>query len=156
MRRLSALILLLMLAAAPLPAAADESIVIRFSHVVSPDAPKGKAAEFFAQRAAELTRGRVRVEVYADSELYADRDEMEALQLGAVHMLAPSLAKFSVLGANGFELFDLPYIFEDRRALRAVTEGPIGERLLESLEDRGIKGLAFWDNGFKIGRAACG
>ncbi|MBA4742362.1 MAG: DctP family TRAP transporter solute-binding subunit [Azoarcus sp.] len=149
MRRIQVFVLFLMLASALLPAAANEPIVIRFSHVVSPDAPKGKAAAFFAQRAAELTRGRVRVEVYADSALYSDREEMEALQLGAVHMLAPSLAKFSVLGANAFELFDLPYIFEDRRALRAVTEGDIGERLLESLEDRGIKGLAFWDNGFK-------
>lgn len=131
------------------PAWADQAIVLRFSHVVAPDAPKGKAAEFFARRAQELTDGRVRVEVYPNSSLYADREEMEALQLGAVQMLAPSLAKFSVLGAAGFEVFDLPYVFSDRRALRAVTEGPIGRRLLASLEGRGIKGLAFWDNGFK-------
>lgn len=128
---------------------ADEPIIVRFSHVVAPDAPKGKAAEFFARRAGELTGGRVRVEVYANSSLYADREEMEALQLGAVQMLAPSLAKFSVLGATAFEVFDLPYIFESREALRAVTEGEIGQRLLDSLETRGIKGLAFWDNGFK-------
>lgn len=133
-----------------LPSAwANEPIIVRFSHVVAPDAPKGKAAEFFARRTHELTGGRVKVEVYANSSLYADREEMEALQLGAVQMLAPSLAKFSVLGATAFEVFDLPYIFEDRAALRAVTEGPIGQRLLESLESRGIKGLAFWDNGFK-------
>ncbi|MDX5444934.1 MAG: TRAP transporter substrate-binding protein [Zoogloeaceae bacterium] len=128
---------------------ANEPIIIRFSHVVAPDAPKGKAAEFFARRAGELTGGRVKVEVYANSSLYADREEMEALQLGAVQMLAPSLAKFSVLGATAFEVFDLPYIFENREALRAVTEGEIGQRLLDSLETRGIKGLAFWDNGFK-------
>lgn len=135
---------------AMLPAAwADEPIIIRFSHVVAPDAPKGKAAEFFARRAAALTDGRVRVEVYANSSLYADREEMEALQLGAVQMLAPSLAKFSVLGATAFEVFDLPYIFNDRTALRAVTEGEIGQRLFDLLESRGIKGLAYWDNGFK-------
>jgi len=137
------------LAGAAGAALADSPILIRFSHVVAPDAPKGKAAEFFARRAEVLTGGRVRVEVYANSTLYADREEMEALQLGAVQMLAPSLAKFSVLGASAFELFDLPYIFEDRHALRAVTEGEIGERLLRMLEPRGIKGLAFWDNGFK-------
>ena len=124
-------------------------IVIRFSHVVAPDTPKGKAADYFAERAAELTSGRVRVEVYPNSTLYRDREEMEALQLGAVQMLAPSLAKFSVLGVSEFELFDLPYIFEDRAALARVTEGAIGRRLLGSLESRGIKGLAFWDNGFK-------
>ena len=143
-------LLLSMCFGAFLPSAwAQEPIIIRFSHVVAPDAPKGKAAEFFARRAHTLTDGRVKVEVYANSSLYADREEMEALQLGAVQMLAPSLAKFSVLGATAFEAFDLPYIFESRAALRAVTEGEIGERLLALLEIRGIKGLAFWDNGFK-------
>lgn len=131
------------------PTQAEEPIVIRFSHVVAPDAPKGKAAEYFAERAALHTKGRVRVEVYPGSILYADREEMEALQLGAVHMLAPSLAKFSVLGVSEFEIFDLPYIFEDREALERITQGPIGRRLLASLEPRGITGLAFWDNGFK-------
>lgn len=126
-----------------------EPIVLRFSHVVAPDAPKGKAAEFFKARAEALTGGRVRVEVYPNSTLYKDREEMEALQLGAVQMLAPSLAKFSVLGISEFEVFDLPYIFDDEAALAKITNGPIGRRLLGSLESRGIKGLAFWDNGFK-------
>ncbi|HRP95293.1 MAG TPA: TRAP transporter substrate-binding protein [Rhodocyclaceae bacterium] len=126
-----------------------EPIVIRFSHVVAPDAPKGKAAEFFKARAEALTGGRVRVEVHPNSTLYKDREEMQALQLGAVQMLAPSLAKFSVLGISEFEVFDLPYIFDDAAALAKVTGGPIGRRLLDSLESRGIKGLAFWDNGFK-------
>jgi C4-dicarboxylate-binding protein DctP len=129
--------------------AAADPVVIRFSHVVAPDTPKGKAAEFFRQRVEELTRGRVRVEVYPNSSLYKDREEMEALQLGAVQMLAPSLAKFSVLGISEFEVFDLPYIFDGEHALAKVTDGPIGRRLLASLESRGIKGLAFWDNGFK-------
>ncbi len=142
--------LVIMIALLVMPGPAfSEQIVIRFSHVVAPDTPKGKAAEFFRLRAEELTRGRVRVEVYPNSTLYKDREEMEALQLGAVQMLAPSLAKFSVLGVTEFEVFDLPYIFDDERALAKVTEGPIGRRLLASLESRGIKGLAFWDNGFK-------
>jgi C4-dicarboxylate-binding protein DctP len=130
-------------------AAQAEPVVLRFSHVVAADAPKGKAAEFFKQRAEALTGGRVRVEVYPNSTLYKDREEMEALQLGAVQMLAPSLAKFSVLGISQFEVFDLPYIFGDAAALAKITDGPIGRRLLGSLESRGIKGLAFWDNGFK-------
>jgi C4-dicarboxylate-binding protein DctP len=69
--------------------------------VVANDTPKGKASEFFAKRAAELTKGKVKVEVYANSTLYKDKEEMEALQLGAVQMLAPSLAKFGPLGAQG-------------------------------------------------------
>ena len=94
------------------PVAAQAPIVIKFSHVVANDTPKGKAADFFAKRAAELTKGKVKVEVYANSTLYKDKEEMEALQLGAVQMLAPSLAKFGPLGVKEFEVFDLPFIFD--------------------------------------------
>ena len=127
-----------------------QPIVIKFSHVVAPDTPKGKAAEFFKKLAEERTHGRVKVEVYPNSQLYKDKEEMEALQLGAVQMLAPSLAKFGPLGAKEFEVFDLPYIFPSKDVLRAVTEGPIGLGLLKKLESKGIIGLGFWDNGFKI------
>ena len=130
-------------------AAADEPIVIKFSHVVAQDTPKGKAADFFAKRAAELTQGRVKVEVYPNSTLYKDKEELEALQLGAVQMLAPSLAKFGPLGVREFEVFDLPYIFDNYQDLHKVTYGPVGQQLMAKLEPKGIKGLAFWDNGFK-------
>jgi C4-dicarboxylate-binding protein DctP len=130
-------------------AMAQAPIVIKFSHVVAADTPKGKASEFFAKKAAELTHGKAKVEVYANSALYKDKEEMEALQLGAVQMLAPSLAKFGPLGVKEFEAFDFPYIFEDTAALHKVTQGPIGATMLAKLEPKGIKGLAFWDNGFK-------
>ncbi len=130
-------------------ALAQAPLVIKFSHVVANDTPKGKASEFFAKRAAELTKGKVKVEVYANSTLYKDKEEMEALQLGAVQMLAPSLAKFGPLGVKEFEVFDLPFIFDDYNDLHAVTQGPEGKVLLAKLEPKGIKGLAYWDNGFK-------
>ena len=132
------------------PAVAEDTIIIKFSHVVAPDTPKGKAAEKFKQLAEERTQGRVKVEVYPNSQLYKDKEELEALQLGAVQMLAPSLAKFGPLGAKEFEVFDLPYLFADSKALHTVTQGEIGQQLLAKLEPKGIKGLAFWDNGFKI------
>lgn len=128
---------------------AQAPIVIKFSHVVARDAPKGKAAERFKELAEKATNGRVRVEVYPNSQLYKDREELEALQLGAVQMLAPSLAKFSPLGIREFEVFDLPYIFPDKEALNRVKDGPIGQKLLNRLEDKGITGLGYWDNGFK-------
>jgi len=130
-------------------AAAQAPIVIKFSHVVAADTPKGKASEFFAKRAGELTKGKAKVEVYANSALYKDKEEMEALQLGAVQMLAPSLAKFGPLGVKEFEVFDFPYIFDDTNELHRVTQGPVGAAMLSKLEPKGIKGLAFWDNGFK-------
>ena len=98
-------LLLLSFFGAVFSAWAQPPIVIKFSHVVATDTPKGKAAELFAKRASELTNGAVKVEVYANSMLYRDKDEMEALQLGAVQMLAPSLAKFGPLGVKEFELF---------------------------------------------------
>jgi C4-dicarboxylate-binding protein DctP len=128
---------------------AQQPIVIKFSHVVANDTPKGHAAEYFAKKAEELTKGRVKVEVYANSTLYKDKEELEALQLGAVHMLAPSLAKFGPLGVKEFEVFDLPYIFDNYDELHKVTLGPAGKQLLAKLEAKGVKGLGYWDNGFK-------
>ena len=133
------------------PAFAQQApIVIKFSHVVAPDTPKGKGALRFKELAEERTKGRVKVEVYPNSQLYKDKEEMEALQLGSVQMLAPSLAKFGPLGVKEFEVFDLPFIFKDQAAFRAVTEGPVGADLFKKLEPKGIKGLAVWDNGFHI------
>jgi len=132
------------------PAQAQSPIVIKFSHVVAPDTPKGKGAEKFKELAEQYTAGQVKIEVYPNSQLYKDKEEVEALQLGAVQMLAPSLAKFGPLGVKEFEVFDLPYILPSKAALRRVTDGPVGHRLFSLLEPKGIKGLAFWDNGFKV------
>jgi C4-dicarboxylate-binding protein DctP len=130
------------------PAAAET--VIKFSHVVAPDTPKGKAALKFKELAESYTGGNVKVEIYPNSQLYKDKEEVEALQLGAVQMLAPSLSKFGPLGAKEFEVFDTPFLFPDKEGLQKITNGEIGKSLLAKLEDKGIKGLAFWDNGFKI------
>jgi C4-dicarboxylate-binding protein DctP len=131
-------------------AAMAQEIVIKFSHVVAPATPKGKGADKFKELAEKYTNGKVKVEVYPSSQLYKDKEEMEALQLGAVQMLAPSLAKFGSLGVKEFEAFDLPFMFADGAALGRVTNGEVGKQLFAKLEEKGFKGLAFWDNGFKI------
>lgn len=131
-------------------AAYAQDITIKFSHVVAPDTPKGKGAEKFKELAEKYTEGKVKIEVYPNSQLYKDKEELEALQLGAVQMLAPSLAKFGPLGISDFEAFDLPYIFDGYDALRKITDGDVGRAMLAKLDDKGIKGLAFWDNGFKV------
>ncbi|WP_025918465.1 TRAP transporter substrate-binding protein [Herminiimonas sp. CN] len=149
--KLKALFLALASAAVISPSVfAQAPIVIKFSHVVANDTPKGKAAERFKALAEKGTKGRVKVEVYPNSTLYKDKEELEALQLGAVQMLAPSLAKFGPLGVREFEVFDLPYIFPSKDVLYRVTEGAIGKSLLKKLEPKGITGLAYWDNGFKV------
>ncbi len=132
------------------PVRAADQIVIKFSHVTTAETSKGRGAERFRELAEKYTEGKVRVEVYPNSQLYKDKEEMEALQLGAVQMLAPSLAKFGPLGAKEFEVFDLPYILPDKAALRRSLEGPVGTGLMTKLQRYGIYGLAFWDNGFKV------
>ncbi|MBR0846377.1 TRAP transporter substrate-binding protein [Bradyrhizobium diazoefficiens] len=131
------------------PATAQSPIIIKFSHVVATDTPKGKGTEKFKELAEKYTGGKVKVEVYPNSTLYKDKEELEALQLGSVQMLAPSNSKFGPLGIREFEVFDLPYILPDLKTLRKVTEGPLGLRLLKLLDSKGITGLAYWDNGFK-------
>src|ERR1700757_1633569 len=125
-------------------AIAQQPIVIKFSHVVAVDTPKGKGAEYFKKLAEERTKGRVKVEVYPNSTLYKDGEEMDALTLGSVQMLAPSVAKFGPMGVREFEVFDLPYIFDDFTQLHKVTEGPVGKLLFKKLESKGVTGLAYW------------
>ena len=129
---------------------AQSPIIIKFSHVVTSDTPKGKGAQRFKELAEKATNGRVKVELYPNSQLYKDKEELDALQMGAVQMLAPSLSKFGPLGVKEFEVYDLPYIFPSRAVLARVNEGPIGKELFKKLEPKGITGLAYWDNGFKV------
>lgn len=130
-------------------ALAQAPIVIKFSHVVAVNTPKGKGADYFKKLAEERTGGKVKVEVYPNSSLFKDGEEMEALQLGSVQMLAPSVSKFGPLGAREFEIFDIPYIFDSYDDLHKVTDGPVGKALFKKLESKGITGLAYWANGFK-------
>ena len=130
-------------------AIAQQPIVIKFSHVVASDAPKGKAAEYFKRLVEERTNGAVKVEVYHNSVLFRDGEEVEALQLGSVQMLAPTPGKFGPMGVREFEVLDFPFLFDNTDEEHKVTQGPIGKRMLKMLESKGIVGLAFWDNGFK-------
>jgi C4-dicarboxylate-binding protein DctP len=137
-----------LLAAAP--AGAQQPIVIKFSHVAAPDTPKGQAANEFKRLAEERTKGRVKVEVYPNSQLFKDAEELDALQLGSVQMLAPVPGKFGPAGIPEFEVFDLPYMFPDLEALQRVYHGPAGAAMLKKLESKGMVGLAFWNNGFRV------
>ena len=135
---------------APAAALADDPIIIKFSHVVANDTPKGKGALKFKELAEKYTDGKVKVEVYPNSQLYKDKEEIEALQLGSVQMLAPSTAKFAPLGIKEFEALDLPWLFKDEDTYSKAMKGPVGKWLFQKLEAKGITGLAYWDNGFHM------
>src|SRR5689334_24182815 len=128
----------------------QQPIVIKFSHVVANDTPKGKGALKFKELAEKYTNGNVTVEVYPNSTLYKDKEEIEALQLGSVQMLGPSTAKFAPLGAKEFEALDLPWLFRDEPTYATAMKGPVGQWLFKKLEPKGILGLAYWDNGFHM------
>ncbi len=127
---------------------ADEPIVIKFSHVVADTTPKGQGALLFKQLAEERLPGQVKVEVYPNSSLFGDGQEMDALLVGDVHMLAPSLAKFEHYQKK-IQLFDLPFIFDDMAALDRFQQSEAGQSLLTSMQDKGITGLGYWHNGLK-------
>jgi C4-dicarboxylate-binding protein DctP len=152
MRKLSILLGtgLVALAMTAIPAAAQQPIVIKFSHVVANDTPKGKGALKFKELAEKYTNGRVKIEVYANSSLYKDKEEIEALQLGSVQMLAPSTAKFAPLGVKEFEALDLPFLFKDDATYDKAMKGQVGQWLFKKLEAKSITGLAYWDNGFHM------
>lgn len=152
--------LLLAVAAAAIfvvPAAvqAQSPIVIKFSHVVANDTPKGKGALKFKELAEKYTDGKVKIEIYPNSSLYKDKEEIEALQLGSVQMLAPSTAKFAPLGIREFEALDLPWLFKDDETYSNAMKGTVGKWLFQKLEAKGITGLAYWDNGFHMVSSNC-
>ncbi len=140
----------LALAAMPLfAAAADAPIIIKFSYTIAPDTPKGKAVARFKELVEKRTAGKVRIDVFPNAALYKDKEEVEALQLGAVQMLAPAVSKFGPMGVREFEAFDLPYLFDSGADLSKVLEGPIGTSLLKKLDNKGLTGLAYWTAGFR-------
>jgi C4-dicarboxylate-binding protein DctP len=135
---------------APAAAMAQSPIVIKFSHVVANDTPKGKGALKFKELAEKYTDGKVRIEVYPNSQLFKDKEEIEALQLGSVQILAPSTAKFAPLGIKEFEALDLPWLFKDEQTYDKTMKGPVGKWLFQKLEAKGISGLGYWTNGFHM------
>ncbi len=132
------------------PGWAQSPLSIKFSHVVTADTPKGKASIRFMELAQKYTEGKAKVEVFHNSTLYKDKEEIEALQLGAVQILAPSTAKFAPLGVKEFEAMDLPFAFSSRAQYLKVVNGDFGKWLMQKLDAKGLNGLAFWDNGFHM------
>lgn len=126
----------------------NKQIVIYFSHVVAENTPKGLAAQKFAQLVEEKTNGRVKVEVFPNGSLYSDDEEIDALLRGDVQMIAPSVSKVTQLLPE-WQVFDLPFIFENYDGVEQVFTGKVGRNLLAMLEEKGMKGLALWGNGFK-------
>jgi C4-dicarboxylate-binding protein DctP len=129
-------------------APAGAEILIKFSHVVAEGTPKGQGALLFKKLAEERLPGEVKVEVYPNSQLFGDAKEMEALALGDVHLIAPSLSKFDKF-TKQLQVFDLPFLFDDVAAVDRFQASETGQELLTSMTDLGFLGLGYWHNGMK-------
>jgi len=123
-------------------------IVVKFSHVVANDTPKGKAAQYLKKIVEERTDGRMKVEIYPNASLYGDREAIEALQMNAIQLAAPSFSKFTGFVPE-LQIFDLPFLFNDSNHLHKVLDGQVGQKILKLVGQKGLVGLAYWDNGFK-------
>jgi C4-dicarboxylate-binding protein DctP len=129
-------------------ALAQQPIVIKFSHVVADATPKGQGALKFKEVAEKLLPGKVQVQVFPNSQLFGDAKELEALLLGDVQFIAPSLSKFDRY-TKKIQVFDLPFLFDDIAAVDRFQQSPAGKGLLDSMKNRGLQGLAYWHNGMK-------
>ena len=138
------------IAAAMLATAATAAdYVMKVSHVVSASTPKGKAADFFEKRLEELSGGKIDVQVFPNSQLYGDGEEMKALVLDNVQLIMPSLSKFTSI-APQMQLFDLPFLFRDKVHLYSVMDGEVGAILKSKIDEkRQMKAMDYWDAGFK-------
>jgi len=134
--------------AMPFTASAQSPIVVKFSHVVAENTPKGQGALKFKELAEKKLPGKVQVQVFPSSQLFGDAKEMEALLLGDVQLIAPSLSKFDRY-TKKLQVFDLPFLFDDIDAVDRFQATKTGQELLTSMKNRGLIGLAYWHNGMK-------
>jgi C4-dicarboxylate-binding protein DctP len=130
----------------------EERFTIKFSHVVTPETPKGQAAEKFKELVEKNSDGRISVEIYPNSQLYGDKDELQALQSNSVQVLAPASAKFTTI-APALQVLDLPFLFDSVEDIPDVAspDSAVGKAIFDNqqLADNGIKVLGLWDNGLK-------
>ncbi len=127
---------------------ADERIVIRFSHVVGEDTPKGMAARKFAELVKERSNGYIEVQVFSNGTLYKDGEEMNALSHGDIQMIAPAISKLTELVPQ-ISVLDLPYAFYTLDEVHEFIQSDAGKKLTDKLNQHNLKVVGLWDSGFK-------
>jgi tripartite ATP-independent transporter DctP family solute receptor len=125
-----------------------DKLIIRFSFVTGEDTPKGLASIRFKELVEKRSNGKVEVQIFPNSTLYSDAQELDELKLGDVQMIAPAISKLSEIVPE-VQLFDLPFLFQSQQDVWSLADGPVGQELFRLLEKKGYKALAVWDNGFK-------
>jgi C4-dicarboxylate-binding protein DctP len=123
-------------------------IVIKFSHVVAENTPKGQMATKFKELVDQRLDGKVVVEVFPNSQLFGDGKVLAAMLLGDVQIAAPALSKFEKY-TSSLQIFDLPFLFKNMDAVEKFQQGPVGQKMLMSMKKKGLIGLGYLHNGMK-------
>jgi len=126
----------------------DTALEVKFSHVVADSTPKGKAALKFKELVEKNSNGKIKMSIFPASSLYGDKEELEQLKANNIQFIAPSVSKLVDL-APAFQIVDMPFLFKDDKSAYSFYDGPMGQKLMKSLEPQGMLGMGWWPNGSK-------
>ena len=129
-------------------ASGGETIVLRASSSTAPDHAYNLGLEKFAELVDEGTNGAVQIDIFPNSSLGDERANIEDLQMGTLDIAVSSTGPLGNF-VSDFLILDLPFLFTSYEHAHAVLDGEIGQNLIAKLDDIGIVGGAFWENGFR-------
>lgn len=127
---------------------AAPELTIKASHAASTTNTGHKALEMMDLELRARTDGRIGMEIFPNGQLGGERELIESIQLGNIDMVFVSSAPLASFNKKFFAL-DMPFLFKDRASVYKVLDGDIGQELLASLENVGMEGLGYWENGFR-------
>ena len=134
--------------AAGFSASAMAVTTMRISISIPQNSHQGVAIDTFAKEVEKRTEGRYKIQTFYSSSLGAEREATEAVQLGTQELTFTSTGPVPNFVPE-VKILDVPFLFRDYAHARAVLDGPIGQELLQKFEARGIKALAWGENGFR-------
>jgi tripartite ATP-independent transporter DctP family solute receptor len=122
--------------------------IVRFGYGLSEDSNQGRAAKFFAEDLAKRTGGKIKLKGFGNASLGSDVQMQNALIGGAQEMMVGSTATLVGI-VKEFGVYDLPFVFGNEREADAILDGPFGQSMAAKLEEKGLVGLVYWENGFR-------
>ncbi|WP_439651621.1 TRAP transporter substrate-binding protein [Planococcus shenhongbingii] len=130
------------------PADSGEVYTLQAGHSLPDDHPYHLGFLEMAENVEERTDGRVKIEVFANSEIGAERELTEGLGLGTVNLVVSSTAPVTNFVPE-LGVLDVPFLFKDRESAVEILEGEIGDELFTKMEENGIIGLSWGENGYR-------
>jgi tripartite ATP-independent transporter DctP family solute receptor len=130
------------------PSAAAQTKTLKVGIGLNELSPQYKGLQKFKELVEAESKGRFKVDLFANAQLGDDAKMMTSLRAGTLEMTCPSTAPIAGLDRK-WMVFDLPFLFPNEEVADKVLDGPFGQKYLDSLPAHGIIGMAFWENGFR-------